>query len=209
MKSFFHTIVTVLALSFGLFACEEATDEGDELPANYFKVGDDTYELSQGMLENYGTDDWHEGYNLDLSLVSKGIKISSDGDSEPTGSGEFIYFELFSDSEDRLSEGTYPFEFNDELQPSMTFDYALYATNWSPALEDIEDAEGSLLVNGALTVTQNGETYELSFNGINLEGKKVEGKYTGALTYLDYTDTSAFARKSAKQKRKLMTVQLK
>lgn len=170
---------------------DDDNKDKDEETVNYFKVGGEYSELSKGALINFGTDDYYEGYNFDLYLVTSGI--SDNGGDEPTGSGVMIYFELFTSSSTALASGVYNYDEESDIYPVGTFDYADYCLDWSDEKEDNTYIE---FVSGKVTVSKTGDEYILNISGKDEFGNTITGYYKGLLTI--YNDS----KKSSKSKSK-------
>src|SRR6218665_1391778 len=84
-----------------LSSCSSDNESDQDANANkgYLKIGNQTVELSQGYLENYGVRG--NAYNIDFSLRSKSISDKEDG--------AVVYFELFSSLKNNLAKGDYSF----------------------------------------------------------------------------------------------------
>jgi hypothetical protein len=185
MKNLIKIFTGILVLSLILMSCKKDKDKGG--PNNYFKVGNSTYEVSFGTLENYGTDPgYYEGYNLDLYLITSGIDVDVNG--VWTGTGDAIYFELYSTSATYLPSGEYTYDLVSDIPPTGTFDVSFYYLNWTTTNE-VEN----FLILGTLTVTRNGSNYTIDLTGgIDYPGgKTVTAHYSGPLQYIDSSKKSA------------------
>jgi hypothetical protein len=185
MKNLLKIFPGILILCLMLVSCKKDKNE----ITSYFKINDITYELSRGTLENYGTDDWYDGYNFDLTLISDGI--NGDNYYDWTGSGKAIYFEMFSSSYTNLSDGEYEYDDVSDIPPTFTFDYSDFSTNW---IDTATIHTWIPLVSGVVSIVRDGDTYSITLTGgEDVYGSTVTAKYTGTLKYLDYT-----SKKSAK-----------
>ena len=143
MKTICRCFGLLAVISFLFFACdkeEKKTEEEKkpeekipEVKENFLKIEDSTYKLVGGMLENYGVcedmldEEWaHDGYNIDLTLISQGLQISNNYEEEDfQGKGHMVYFEMFTSNPDCLDSGKYSFSTNIPF-PVKSFDYAMY-----------------------------------------------------------------------------------
>ena len=177
MKNFLKAFTGILVLSLLLISCKKDKDKG---PTNYFKVGDTTYEVTGGVMENYGTEDWYDGYNIDLTLITSGIDVDEYGDW--TGSGKAIYFEVFSTSSSYLPSGEYVFDDTSNPYPTFSFDHADYCINWTESTHTWID-----ITAGTLTITRSGSNYTIDLTGgIDESSNAVTAHYSGTLEYNDY-----------------------
>ncbi|MCG8699993.1 MAG: hypothetical protein MI922_18200 [Bacteroidales bacterium] len=176
-------------------------DDDDENEKNHFTSGGKEYTLTQGAFENYGLTDTadlkHDGYNLDLVLLSDGFTISTDsvGDMDITGTGQYIYFELFTSKGTEFDSREYTYS-ESIPYPIGTFDYSEFNLNYS---EDIDDNEIEI-TSGKVTISKDGDMYSISIDCIDENNNAVTGFYKGTLKYYDYTvEEKSASTKSAKK----------
>lgn len=88
--------------------------------------------------------------------------------------GDYFYIDLYWEEEvqGRLVEGTYTL--GDEVLDEVCFTFDDSAT------QDI-DAE-----TGTLTISGKGDKYTISFSGSDTDGSKIEFKYLGNVTFLEW-----------------------
>ena len=176
-------ILTIILLSLIIFAgCKK--DSKESTFNNYIKYDGKTYDLDKGLIENWGQWDEDEAYNLDLYLISSGITLIESGDDWDiaSGKGHGIYFEMYASSSTQLDNGTY--DYDAWGWEAGTFDYGWVSINYDVALDDAEidqDIEG-----GTVTINKSGDTYEITINCTDEDGKSVTGYYKGTLKYYDY-----------------------
>ncbi|SMO60454.1 hypothetical protein SAMN06265379_103280 [Saccharicrinis carchari] len=203
----------LVMMSILLVSCSD--DDNKVTSKNYFKVGDKEYDLSAGIIDNYGTDDGYggyDGYNTDLALYSNGFSLQKDEYNEwdLVGKGHFIFFELFSSTGEKFDDGDYNFS-EAEPNPIGTFNYADYSISLDSEKEYSEAEEGEIwidIVGGKVNIAKNGDVYTITIDCINDKGEKVSGFYRGKLRYFDwaagYENAQSAGLKSGKEKRKLM-----
>jgi hypothetical protein len=155
IKLLFLVFITLLS------SCSDDGESDSDADANrgFLKIGNQTVELSQAYLENYGIRG--NAYNIDFSLRSKSISATEEG--------AVVYFELFSSLQNNLAKGDYSYGgFSDAS--AYTF------TRWGESLlgANINMAKGTLSVKdgvsirptgGTFKVTENGAKYKVSFTG--------------------------------------------
>lgn len=77
--------------------------------ANSLNIGTKDFKFGTAFLIDYGTDDdWHEGRNYDLNLITDGITMIYDNDGFPdsaTGSGYLVYLQFFSPDTTQMAAG--------------------------------------------------------------------------------------------------------
>lgn len=192
MKNIMKLLIGVLVISTVLISCKKDDDEKEA--KNFLKIGDTEYDLSAGILENYGASDidgWYRGYNTDLTLYSKGLTIQlEDNDFDLLGKGHGIFFEMFSTDGNVLDNTEYTFTSVDPC-PIGTFDDGAYIINYNSETEDNE-YEGEI-VSGKVAVSVKEGEYKITINCIGKSGIKITGFYKGTLRYFD----SSGGRRSA------------
>jgi hypothetical protein len=181
MKNLLKPFVAILLLSIFIAGCKK--DE-EETVKNYFNYNGTEFSLSQGFLENYGKYGTDEGFNIDLSLLSSGFTINeSNGEVESvTGTGDGLYFEIYTSLPDKLDIRDYTYDAK-ESYVAGTFSYGMFGTGFS-----IENETGSLfdITGGKVSVTSNGSEYEITINCTSSNGKTITGHYKGPLKYFNY-----------------------
>ncbi len=207
MKNSLKLLTGVLLAGTILFGCDkDEVDDDNAGKTNFLKIGTQEYDLSAGILENYGTDDdttWHYGFNTDLLLYSAGLSMQTDeyGDWDLTGKGHGIYFEMFSTAGNALDNGDYVFS-SAEPFPVKTFVYSGYSINYNTENDDVEK-EGEI-AGGKVSVSKNGSEYTITIDCIDDNGEKVTGFYKGTLRYFDWSeDFMSASLKSGKTKKNL------
>ncbi len=174
-------ILPIILLSLFIFTGCKKDKDGDS-PNNYIKYDGEMYHIDKGILENYGQ--WDAGaYNLDLTLFSNEIKlIESQGEiTGVTGTGNYIYFEMFTSSTTHLDNGTYQYNYTSE--EAGTFDQGAIAINYNIEYETGEIMQE--ITDGTVKVSKNSDTYEITIDCTDEDGKSVTGYFKGTLTWYD------------------------
>ena len=186
-------ILTIVLLCLIILAgCKKDKDEDSS--DNYIKYDGKMYPIHKGILENFG--EWSIGvYNIDLSLVSNEINlIESQGEiTGATGTGNIIYFEMYTSNSTHLDNETYEYEWSEE---AGTFDDGWVGINYN-----VDDEEGEIeleIEDGTVTVTKNGYIYEITINCTDDLGKSVTGYFKGTLKWYD----ASLKKSSRTEKRK-------
>lgn len=156
----------------------------DDKPRRKIVIDGESMALAHGYYRDYGTyfdNNEDQGNQYDLLLTSKNLTVDESGD--PSGKGEYIFFEIFSYDIDAIGEGTYTFEIESYSLGDL-FDSDA-GVNYDAALET-EDASFDI-VSGTLTISKSGETYKIKFdlvmaNDETEEQVDVTGTYEGKLT---------------------------
>lgn len=176
-------LLTSLLLGTMLFAGCGGDDDSDSESGNYFKINGKTYELKVGYLQNWGMDaDYYDGYNVDLLLVSDGITFDAENE-EFSGTGDGIYFEMYSSMSNQLPAGSYTYS-STEPNSTSTFDYGEYYVDFNTSTYDYTSY--GFFNSGTITVSKSGSTYEISFTCTSSEGQSCTGYFKGQLTVLNF-----------------------
>jgi hypothetical protein len=65
---------------------------------------------------------------------------------------------------------------------------------------ETDEFDSSVITDGTLTISENGDSYTLSFDLTDEDGISITGYYSGSLNYIDYEDyLEATAIQSAKK----------
>lgn len=196
MKNLWKLLSLVLVLGLGFASCSD--DDDDESP-NFVKIGEKTYALNGGLLEDYGNIGEEGIFNLDLVLHSSGIRYNSEME-EYYGKGNYVGFELYTGTEGDLDAGEYTS--GSWFEPeTMVYVSSVYALNidletaeefyeaWDNDEVDIEDRpwiEGEMY--GTLSLEKEGDKYIIEFAGLTEEEEVVVIHYEGKLSYFDFSD---------------------
>jgi len=152
----------------------------DDATKNYLKVDGTEYDISKGFIVNYGGSG--SIYNIDLVVVSSGLNIH-DVNGLPdsvSGTGNTVYFEMYSSVSDKISSGDYVYN---DSGAAGSFDYEDYMLNWNTTTQP--NAETTEITSGTVKVINSGTEYELTFSGKDVHNKIISGYYKGNLKYYD------------------------
>ncbi|MDZ7612406.1 MAG: hypothetical protein U5K51_00765 [Flavobacteriaceae bacterium] len=184
MKYVLKLILGIFILSNLFIGCSD-DDDDDKAKNNELKVEDQVYGLNSGMLINVGQADdeitQYKGYMQVVALVSEEIDLINE-----TGVGQLILFQLFSSSANTLDTGDYTFDATPPLNVK-TFGGGGYTLNFDASADEIEDDDLVAITSGTISVTKNGNSYEISAKCKDLNGKNVTAYYKGLLIYVDLT----------------------
>jgi len=184
MKKNVKAVSLLLAFTIMLISCKK--DSNDAIPENSVKYEGVEYPLTTGYLEYYGKVSGKQSYNMDLTLVSSGLTIYEvEGEIDSvSGTGNILYFEIFTSDSNALDSRTYIFD-PEETHEAGTFDYAIVGLNLN-----VLTFEGDYfaIVSGSIKISKKGEEYEVSVNCRNGTGKDITGFFKGTLKYFDYGD---------------------
>ena len=177
MKNF-KTLLVLAFISLTIISCNK-DDDGDSgsSSSNFLKVGNKEYKLKAGVIEDYGSVSTGV-FNFDVSLTTSSLTTVG-GQVLPTDeifSG--IYFELYTSNENNLEKGVYNFSTSGAANTFEYGDIIIDATlgENEPIYYEIS--------SGSFDVMDNGNTYNLKFQGQTADGQNFSGAYKGSLTEL-------------------------
>ncbi|MBN2746062.1 MAG: hypothetical protein JXR34_04985 [Bacteroidales bacterium] len=180
-KVFSFLIVALLSLSVVFVSCkkdDETDDTTTPVVTNKMVYNGTTYALSNAYVFYYGKEnEVPASYNLDLVLSSSGFVYNQDS-MDFVGTGDAIYFELFSSDSTKFSNGTYMMDTMNFGFP-MTFDYAEVLLGYNLATDAGIYEE---IVSGSFVVATSGSNYVFTFTGKTDSGEDVTISYTGGIT---------------------------
>lgn len=196
MKNLFTIfMLAMLGMAVTFTSCKKDDDDDDNSTGGTAVVGGNTATFTKGALEYYGA--WGDAHNFDIYLASSNVNFV-----EETGTGNLLYFELFTNS-NTFNGGT--FTYNAYEETAGTFDYADLIINGNWATETADHYYSA--TGGTITVTKSGSTYDIVYNLTVQEydltsfqpiggTETMSGTYSGALTYYDYSDSKISKEKN-------------
>lgn len=170
----FRILLSLFVISTLFVGCSDDEDA----PKNYITYDGVTKAISAGLLDYYGSAGL-SSYNFDVTLYG-GFKYSQT--TGFSGTGNYIYFELFSSSSTELVSGTYTFDATESMAPN-TFDIGELAFGYSIADETADVYKE--IISGTAKVQKDGTTYTINIDCTASDGKKITGYYKGSLSYDD------------------------
>ena len=179
MKNIYLMLLTV-CVAISSISCDSDDDNGTEISDDsHLTIDGICYELESGLNYDYGVSYEGGSYNFDVTLTDTDVITSEDGEQIPEDTVfNTVYFELWSDNADDLSTGTYSYE---GTADSDAFTY----TNGEIEINyDIENGDADSyheIIAGDVVISENGSTYEISFEGITEDGSQVSLFYRGSL----------------------------
>jgi len=183
MKNNLKVFFVLFAFSLMMANCKKDSDSGKK---NSIKYNGKEYELSAGILENYGRVSEDLGFNIDLTLMSSEFNIHEENGiiDSISGTGNIMYFEMFTSDSTELDSRNYTFD-SQETQATGTFDDGGIGLNFN-----IQTLEGQILqvTQGTVLINKSGTTYEITVNCKDSGGKDITGYFKGELKYYDYSN---------------------
>lgn len=185
MKHLKATVAVLWLVLLGM-GCDKTTETETALPddattENTFVYQNNTYDASVGYLINYGTDS--DGItNFDVFISSESITFS-EAQADFLGTGNAVYFEMFSATATDIAPGNYTFVYTDI--DANTFDWAELYIDYNIADDSLEPLATDNTSSGTVTVSKTGETYRISYEFTLANAEKVTGTFSGSMKKLD------------------------
>ncbi len=166
----------ILVLIIGLFfSCEKDEENSDDnnLTENFLKYGAEQVLINATItIDCLGTDEDGPMFKS-IGLYSSGINVN-----EETGIGSAIFFNLYNN--ECVVDGTYTYSYSTQYGDSK-FDADFI---WEGDIVEDEawaDWTYSESTSGNLTLTKNGNNYEIEFSMLSPENKELSGYFEGVL----------------------------
>ena len=166
-------LLTLLIIPLLFQACNK--DEEEVVQKNHILYNDAEYSLDDGFFQFFGKlDPGATGFNFDVYLYSSGLSFDN---NQFSGTGNMIFFEMFSAVSSELATGTYTFDAN-ETGNANTFDDGFFIINF-----DVVNETGTLvdISGGTVKVTKTDTTFEFVIDCTTTNGKTLTGFFKGIL----------------------------
>lgn len=173
----FTTVILVSVIVFS--GCKKDKEDNKK---NAFTIGETEYELDNGAVEYYGITVEGGDYNFDVYIYSSDIDYYSE-----TGTGEVVYFELFSETFENIKSGVYEFD-ADRTGKKGTFGPGIKSILFTDYNLLTEQGTRYTVTDGTLTISASGDTYTFDFNLELADGNSVEGHFKGQLLQIDFQE---------------------
>lgn len=171
MRKLLFAIGLVL-LGSGLIFTSCSKDDDDDSGSQSFEYNGKTYNLDNGYMDLYGSTS--DGvYNIDLYLLSDGVLGS-------TSTGNGVYFEMYTNSENELTAGTYTYN---SSEANFTFDIGEFYMNYD-FYEEVGDY--TYIKSGTVKVEKSSSIYTITIDCVDIDGKEIKGSYVGSLMIADW-----------------------
>jgi PKD repeat protein len=146
------------------------------------------YQLNAGMIQFFGDYFSMGNGNYDILLFSSGISFSGTG---LTGTGDILYFELFS-LLSGLTASTYTF---DPLNTYATYTFTTSSGFFKNYNTGSGTSDGTVSFNsGTVVIAITGSQYEFTISLVDNNAKSLTGSYSGTLDYVDSSKSSALMK---------------
>jgi hypothetical protein len=164
--------------------CDKIKNKSDnENPSNYFEYSGNKYSLAYAFMENYGVIS-NGIYNLDLYLLSNSFETVENNNliDSLLGTGNGLYFELFSSTHNKIDTALYSFE-SYLFGTLNTFNQGAVFIGY-----DSINKTGTRLeiTEGFFKVEENDPEYEILLECTVSNGEKIKGYYKGTAKLYDY-----------------------
>ena len=181
MKTTFLFLTFFAVAAFTFTGCKK----DDETPESYMLVGEDKYIIAGGdiFFEGVTPTKYITTYNYSISLVTSGLTYYSWDGYNPSysGNGVLTLFHIRTAGTVKPAEGDYSLS---ETSPEGNrCSGGGYEVDFSTAWDNVNEFD-----TGKLTVSIDGETYTVSYEGDDEYGETVKIFFTGKLTYHDESD---------------------
>jgi hypothetical protein len=164
-----------LALAIGFTSCKKDSDgNGSSNAASEMTIKGTSSTIGSGVIIDNGTID-NGNFNFDLELFAEGLTFHSEEDSL-SGTGNVLYFEMFTSDSTGLDAGTYVFN---QTTGDKTLDIASAIVNFDSELE--ESDEHISATSGSVTIDKDGNTYIIDIEFTDGDGNNVTAHYEGTL----------------------------
>lgn len=175
----FKILATVLLTGTLIFTGCSKPEEPD-----HFRYTVNDYPLQQGFIHNYGMPEGATGYNFDVTIHSSGVSYNRDR-HEFQGTGNLVFFQMYSSSATELAKGTYQFSTVETPGAPSTFNVANFGMN-----VNFSEETGTLInaVSGVVKVSGTTEYRTFDFECMTTTGEKVTGHYNGYIPAYDMRD---------------------
>lgn len=180
-----NTIIKLFSLVFITLFLSCANDETENENSNnqgFLTIGNQTVNLSQAYLENYGKKG--NSYNMDFSARSETLSVSNTATA-------VVYFELFSSQEKKLAVGEYNLgDYSSATANTFTkWGQSILGMNITSTDKGLMVANGISIkpLEGVFKVTENGNTYKVSFSGKGTASHYANGKLTSTEENVDFS----------------------
>jgi hypothetical protein len=173
-----YVFIPLLALLAGLTltGCSKESDD----PTNQLTVGKSKVEIKNFAL--YLTGQNANGYSYYFELVSDGISFQKGGGF--LGAGSYLEFSVISSEIDGIASGDYVYD-EAGTYPALTYSLARHCLDWKEAGSNLY----TNITSGTLSVTRDNSNYQISFSGVDADGKKVTAYYKGNSIFYDWRGT--------------------
>jgi len=178
--SFLSLAWMLLALPLFIACNKDDDDDNPPRPDNYIEYDGKYYALTQGYIENWGEMD-PGVYNLDLTLLSSGFTINYTGTelSSIAGTGDAVYFEIYTADSNQIVPGTYTFNANSTAAGVFDEGFLGLGVNFGTLSGTFHT-----VTSGTVSIQKDGAAYTVSFNMTDETGKAIKGYFKKELVYL-------------------------
>ena len=172
--------IYLLLVSFGLFitSCEKDDDTGDPSKSNSFTYKGVEYTIDKCDLTYWGIS--NDVYELSFDLYSNDYEqLGFDNEENRLGNGFKIYIDLYTNSSTEVSDGTYNYGSQESAGVFYNGEFNIFKDGVASVADDNE------IESGKVVVTKNGDSYNVTFEGVDNTGATISGNYEGTPTYKD------------------------
>ena len=161
-KLFLLFAISVLTLN-----CSNDDDKSNDGEDNGAIIGQGSYEINNATSEtNYAY--WFGGISGEATFTLTNVSLSSQSQVF-SNTSDTVFFDLRPQPDSNVNTGTY------EFSPSGQF--PLYIQDGGHNTDEF--------VGGSITITENGDIFNVSYNVELQSGNNISGNYTGAINIVE------------------------
>ena len=169
----------ILCICIGFSSCKKDDDNSisPTSTTSYFAYNGNNLPLNKGFFIEYGYSQYDSIFEFDVYMYS-GMTIY-DPDSV-VGSGNVIGFNIYCTSS-TIASATYTF--SEDMGLAGTFAIGHFLLKWDPSAEEWQD--WIYIESGTISITNNNNSFDISFDCVCEFGKSVKGRYVGVPVFFD------------------------
>lgn len=178
MQRILKVLTSLLIAAAVSTACNKKDEESY---TQQLTINNKDYSLHKAMMINYGTNDAvYSGSKMSMNLVSSGVDFDINENDEienVTGDGYVIYFQVYTEGEEEVLNGTY------------TYGHSLKIGSMDIAeitvVKNGKDEDYIALNKGSITMRKIGDQYGLKGSLITSDGGEVKLSFKGDFIKFD------------------------
>jgi len=175
MKKILMLLSGILIAGVSFIGCKK---DSDDEKANQFMVADTTISIATFQLEYWGLSNGVQEFYLDF--LTPDLLYSADALVGEKGS--LIYFEFESDDATGIPTGEYDINIL-KTTGGSAFSSGSYCLDWITGV----GGDWGSVSSGTLSVTRDGNNYEISFNGKGSDDEIITLYFKGTCTFSDFS----------------------
>lgn len=164
----------IFSLLFISVSCgsDDDNNDDDNGTTNEFVYDGTAYALTNGFIQEYGGASL---FNFDITLYG-GLVLQNE---QFSGTGEVVYFEMWTDQATSLKSGTYNYA---ATESDLTFTIGEIGIDCDTTTQSC--ATNLVVASGTVDLDVSGSNYDVDFNLTTTTGENVTGTFSGTLPTL-------------------------